>query len=102
MFIRSSAVSPVVTIAVPPENVLSGEPASVVISISAVPAIADVQVLLPSTSAQQPSFPAVGVTSDNVTLEFPSVNRYNDGTYTVNVTNAVGSGTVDFQLIVYC
>ena len=97
-----SAVSPVVTIPVPPESVFSGQPATVVISIIAVPEIANVQVSLPSKSAQEPSHSAVGVTSDNVTFEFSSVNRSYDGAYTVNFTNAVGSGTVDFQLTVYC
>ena len=96
MFIRSSAVSLVVKIVVPPENVLFNESVSVVFSIAAVPEITDVQVLLPSKSAQQPSHSAVGVTSGNVTFEFSSVNRYNNGTYTVNFTNAVSSGTFDF------
>ena len=102
MFIRSSAVSLVVVIIVPPENVLLGESATVVFSIAAVPKITDVQVLLPSESAQQPSHSSVGITSGNVTFEFSSVNRYNNGTYTVNFTNAVGSDTVDFQLTVFC
>ena len=102
MFIRSSAVSPVVTIIVPPDSMLSGQSATVIISISAVPEITDVEVLLPSASAQKPSFSAVGVTSGNVTLEFPLVNRYYNGTYIVNFTNAIGNGTADFQLTVYC
>ena len=102
MFIRLSAVSPVVTIAVPAENVLSGQSATLVISISALPEVTDVHVFPPSASAQEPSLSSIDVTSGNISLEFSSVNRYNNGTYTVNFINAVGSGTVDFQLTVFC
>ena len=35
-----------------------------------------------------------GLHSDNVTLEFSSVNRYNNVTYTVNFTSAIGYGLV--------
>ena len=96
------AASPIVDISAPPDNVLSGQSAAINISIIAVPGITDVEVLLPSASAQAPSFSAVGVTSGTVTFEFSSVNRYNNGTYTVNFTNIFGSGAVDFQLTVYC
>ena len=101
MFFRSSTVSPIVMILVPPENVVSNQSAAVVISISAVPAITDVQVFPPSESVPQPLHSAVNVTSDNVNFEFHLVDRYYNGTYTVNFTNAVGSSTVDFQLTVY-
>ena len=102
VLIRLSAVSPVVTIAVPAENVLFGQSATLVISINALPEVTDVHIFLPSASAQESSFSAINVTSGNVSLEFSSVNRYNNGTYTVNFTNAVGSDTVDFQLTVFC
>ena len=86
----------------PAENVLSGQSTAVVISVEALPEITDVQIFLPSANAQKPSLSAEGVTNGNVTLNFSSVNRYNNGAHTVNFTNAVGSGTVDIQLTVYC
>ena len=86
----------------PPENVLSGQLVTIVISVSAVPEITAVQFSLPSESAQEPTHSAINVTSGNVTFEFSSVNRYNNGSYTINFTNAFGSGAVDFQLTVYC
>ena len=102
IFVRSATVSPT-GIAMPPaDNILLGQTATVIISVSAFPEITDVHVFLPNASAQEPSFSAVGVTSGNVTLQFSSVNRYNNGMYTVNFTNAIGTGTAEFQLTVYC
>ena len=91
-----------VTIAVPAENVLSGQSIAVVISVDALPEVTDVRVFLPSANAQKPSLSTEGVTHGNVTLNFSSVNRYNNGPHTVNFTNAVGSGTVDIPLTVSC
>ena len=126
------AVSPVITIAVPAENVPSGQSTAVVISVDALPEVTDVQVFLPSPNASKPSLFAdgttysnvtlnfslvegvfhsnitlnfslvEGVTHGNVTLNFSSVNRYNNGAHTVNFTNAVGSGTIDIPLTVFC
>ena len=97
-----SAVLPILTIAMPAENVLSGQSTAVVISVDALPEITDVQVFLPSANARTPSLSAEGVTYGNVTLNFFSVNCYNNGAHTVNFTNAVGSGTINIQLTVYC
>ena len=97
-----SAVLPVLTIAVPAENVLSGQLTAVVLSVDALPEVTDVQIFVPSANAKKPSLSAEGVTYGNITLTFSSVNRYNNGTHTVIFTNAVGSGTVDIQLTVYC
>ena len=101
MFILLFAVTPNVTVVVAPENVLDGQTATVVAFIDAVPGISNVMVSQPSPGAQEPSSTVDGV-SGNVTLEFSSVNRYNNGTYTANFTNAIGTDTAEFQLIVYC
>ena len=102
MFTRSSAVSPDATVLVPAAAVLSGGSAEVVISVEALPGVTDVRFTLPSEQAKDPSHNAMGVTSGNVALTFTTVNRYYNGNYTAIVTNAVGSGTVDFELTVYC
>ena len=112
-----SAVSPVLEIVMPAENVLSDQSTAVVISVDALPEVTDAQVFPPSANASKPSlfvdgvtysnvtltFSSVeGVNHSNVTLNFSSVNRYNNGEYTVIFTNAIGSGTVDIQLTVFC
>ena len=99
-FILWSTVLSVVSISVAPKNVRSGEQATVVVSVSAFPEVTGVTFLsLPSESAQEPTR---SIASDNVTFEFASVDRYSNGNYTVNLTSAVVSTTIEFQLTVYC
>ena len=102
IYVYSSTVAPILTITESPKNVSVGQPATVVISINALPAqLLSVSVSLPSTNAQPPNI-SVNESSSIAVINFSSVSRSNNGTYTVTATLDIGSRKIDFQLLVYC
>lgn len=80
---------------------VDGSPAMLDVQIDTNPFLDSVTVVTPS---QQAAIPAscLNQSAGTVSIQFPRVNRYNMGKYTITVSNTVGSESGNFQMIVHC